>query len=104
MGRHADVADQAGNVLLDAGNRSSPMSMVQVNQDGAPSVGNDASASWSVASPTWLHPSEVVTLSVPLGDANGLQDLARVTVDLDLERNDALLVEWTAEALSLIHI
>lgn len=93
-----DVADQAGNVLLDAGNRSSPMSMVQVNQDGAPSVGNDASASWSVASPTWLHPSEVVTLSVPLGDANGLQDLARVTVDLDLERNDALVVEWTAEA------
>ena len=93
-----DVADQAGNVLRDVGNRSSPMSMVQVNQDGAPSVGNDASASWSVASPTWLHPSEVVTLSVPLGDANGLQDLARVTVDLDLERNDALVVEWTAEA------
>ena len=42
--------------------------------------------------------SEVVTLSVPLGDANGLQDLARVTVDLDLERSDALVVEWTAEA------
>ena len=93
-----DMADQAGNVLQGAGNISSPMSMVQVNQDGAPSVGNDASASWSVASPTWLHPSEVVTLSVPLGDANGLQDLARVTVDLDLERNDALVVEWTAEA------
>ena len=93
-----DVADQAGNVLLDVGNLSSPMSMVQVNQDGAPSVGNDASASWSVPSPAWLHPSEVITLSVPLGDANGLQDLARVTVDLDLERNDALVVEWTAEA------
>lgn len=93
-----DIADQAGNVLLDAGNLSAPMSMVQVNQDAAPSVGNDASASWSVASPAWLHPSEVVTLSVPLGDGNGLQDLARVTVDLDLERNDDLVVEWTAEA------
>ena len=91
-----DIADQAGNVLLDAGNLSAPMSIVQVNQDAAPSVGNDASASWSVASPAWLHPSEVVTLSVPLGDGNGLQDVDRVTVDLDLERNDGLVIDWSA--------
>lgn len=91
------IADQAGNVLLDAGNRSVPMSIVQVRSDAAPSVGDDASASWSVPSPAWLHPSEVVTLSVPLGDGNGLQDLAVVTVDLDLERNDGLVIEWTDE-------
>lgn len=91
------IADQAGNVLLDVGNRSSPMSIVQVNSDAAPSVGNDASASWSVSSPAWLHPSETVTLSVPLGDGNGLQDLAEVTIDLDLERDDGLVVTWTAE-------
>mgnify|MGYP001180250194 CR=1 FL=1 len=92
-----DIADQAGNVLLDAGNRTMPMSIVQVNQDAAPVVGDDASAFWSVPSPAWLHPSELVTLSVPLGDGNGLQDLAKVIVDLDLDRDDGLLIEWSTE-------
>ena len=91
-----DIADRAGNVLRDAGNLSAPMSIVQVNQDAAPSVGNDASASWSVASPAWLHPSEVVTLSVPFGDAKWAARCACVTVDLDLERNDGLVIDWSA--------
>lgn len=89
------LADPAGNPLEGAGNLTHPMTVVQVAADAAPSTGSASTATWSTPSPTWLHPDEHVVLSVPVGDANGVGDIASVLVDLDLEKDDDLKIRWT---------
>ena len=89
------IADAAGHPLLGVGNATEPMSIVQVSADTAPTSGDLSSASWSVEAPVWLHPDERVSLYVPLGDDNGVSDIASVVVDLDLDVDDALSLRWT---------
>jgi hypothetical protein len=89
------VADAAGHRLLGVGNATHPMSIVQVSADAAPTSGDPSVAGWSVGSPAWLHPDERAVLTVPLGDANGVSDIASVVVDLDLNTQNDLTVRWT---------
>lgn len=90
-----EVADSAGNPMLNSGDLSTPLFNLQIDNDGAPQLGSNP-PSWHIDGDVWLHPGEDNMLSVPVWDMNGVSDIATVEIDLASNHNTPVLVQWNA--------
>ncbi len=89
-----EVADSAGHVMEDGGSASSPMFHVQLNTNGAPSLGA-TSLGWpnGIQEP-WFHPGEVNQIRVPVWEQNGIFDLAEMELELASNTAQPSTVLW----------
>ena len=88
-----DVADSAGNLLLDSGNISSPLFNLLVSSDGSPQLGY-SELSWAFGDLPWLHPGENISLDIPLWDKNGITDITEIELDLSVNQPDSSTIFW----------
>ncbi len=91
-----DVADSAGNVMLNSGSMESALFNVQVNNDGSPQLGTSP-AYWGHGDSVWIHPGDSNTLYLPLLDLNGITDITDIEVDLAGNQNEAVHFKWESE-------
>lgn len=91
-----DVADSAGNIMLNSGSMTTPLFNIQVNNDGSPQLGTSP-ASWGHGDSVWLHPGEANVLHLPLLDLNGITDIAHIELDLAGNQNDPVVLKWDSE-------
>ena len=89
-----EVADSAGHIMEDGGSRSAPMFHVQLNTNGAPSLGASSLAWPDGAVSPWLHPHENYEIRVPVWEQNGIYDLAEVHVELAANTRQPALIQW----------
>ena len=89
-----EVADSAGHVMEGGGSFAEPMFHVQLNSNGAPSLGA-SSLSWpdGRVSP-WLHPHETYEIRVPVWEPNGIFDLAEIHLDLATNTAQPAPIQW----------
>lgn len=88
-----DVADSAGHTMPLGGELNEPLFHVQINTNGAPSLGATP-MTWATGSLPWLHPGEVNTISVPVWEQNGIFDLAQVDLSLAANTPSPTLISW----------
>jgi len=89
-----EIADSAGHVMESGGSFSEPMFHVQLNTNGAPSLGA-SSLAWPDGSETpWLHPNEAYEIRVPVWEQNGIFDLAEVALELAANTQHPAKIEW----------
>ena len=91
-----DVADSAGNVMLNSGSFDSPLFNVQVNNDGSPQLGT-SSAYWGHGDSVWIHPGESNIMHLPLLDLNGISDITHIAVNLAGNQIDPVEFNWNSE-------
>jgi len=89
-----EVADSAGHLMEGGGSLSEPMFHVQLNANGAPSLGA-SSLGWpnGLESP-WLHPHEWYEIRVPVWEQNGIFDLAEVELQLAANTPNPAVIQW----------
>jgi hypothetical protein len=89
-----EVADSAGHIMEGGGSLSEPMFHVQLNANGAPSLGA-SSLGWSngVESP-WFHPHEWYEIRVPVWEQNGIFDLAEIELQLAANTPNPAVIQW----------
>ena len=89
-----EVADSAGHLMEGGGSLSEPMFHVQLNANGAPSLGA-SSLGWSdgVESP-WFHPHEWYEIRVPVWEQNGIFDLAEIELQLAANTPNPAVIQW----------
>ena len=100
-----EVADPAGNMMLESGTFEQPLFNVQINNDGSPQLGS-APASWNIGDSTWIHPGESNMLHLPLWDLNGISDISHIELNLAGNQNEPVLLKWnaTTEQCTSTHI
>lgn len=89
-----EIADSAGHVMPDAGSPSSPMFHVQLNSNGAPSLGATSLGWPNGETQPWFHPGEENQIRVPVWEQNGIFDLAEVHLALASNKAQPALVSW----------
>ena len=89
-----EIADSAGHVMEGGGSFAEPMFHVQLNANGAPSLGA-SSLEWSDGriSP-WFHPHESYEIRVPVWEPNGIFDLAEIELDLATNTAHPAPIHW----------
>ena len=89
-----EVADSAGHVMEGGGSFAEPMFHVQMNANGAPSLGA-SSLGWSDGrvSP-WFHPHDSYEIRVPVWEPNGIFDLAEIELDLATNTAHPAPIHW----------
>jgi len=89
-----EVADSAGHVMEGGGSFAEPMFHVQMNANGAPSLGA-SSLGWSDGrvSP-WFHPHDTYEIRVPVWEPNGIFDLAEIELDLATNTAHPAPIHW----------
>ena len=89
-----EIADSAGHIMADGGSISQPMFNVQLNTNGAPSLGA-TSLGWNdgQVSP-WLHPQETYELRVPVWEQNGINDLSEIVLELAANTAQPAAIHW----------
>jgi hypothetical protein len=90
------IADTAGNLLINSGNSSSPLFHLQISNDGSPQLGYDP-LDWGLGPDTWLHPGELVTLEIPIWDKNGVTDINYIEFDLSSNQPDDSTIIWSRD-------
>ena len=77
-----EIADSAGHIMEGGGSLAEPLFHVQLNANGAPSLGA-SSLGWAggVESP-WFHPNEWYEIRVPVWEQNGIYDLAEILLNI----------------------
>ena len=88
-----EVADSAGHLMPLSGDFNEPLFHVQINNNGAPSLGATP-MTWPNGSLPWLHPVEQHTISVPVWEQNGIFDLAQVELELAFNTPSPALITW----------
>ncbi|MED5308906.1 MAG: hypothetical protein VYA95_06105, partial [Candidatus Thermoplasmatota archaeon] len=91
-----EVADSAGNMLVDSGNISSPLFNLLISSDGSPQLGY-SDISWDYGYLPWLHPGEDITLSIPVWDKNGVTDITDIELDLSINQPDSSSILWNRQ-------
>ena len=89
-----EIADSAGHIMEGGGSLSEPMFHVQLNANGAPSLGA-SSLGWAggVDSP-WFHPHEWYEIRVPVWEQNGIFDLAEIDLQLAANTPNPAVIQW----------
>ena len=89
-----EVADSAGHLMEGGGSLAEPMFHVQLNANGAPSLGA-SSLGWpgGLESP-WLHPHEWYEIRVPVWEQNGIFDLAEIELQLAANTLNPAVIQW----------
>lgn len=90
------VADSAGNLLVNSGNSTSPLFNLQISNDGSPQLGYDP-LDWGLGPDTWLHPGEMITLEIPIWDKNGVTDINHIEFDLSSNQPDDSTIIWSRD-------
>jgi len=88
-----EVGDSAGHLMPDAGSFDTPLFHVQINNNGAPSLGASPMR-WDGGTLPWLHPGESHTISVPVWEQNGIFDLAEVDLALASNTPTPTVLSW----------
>jgi hypothetical protein len=94
-----EIADSAGNLLVNSGNFSSPLFHLQISNDGSPQLGYDP-LDWGLGPDTWLHPGEQITLELPIWDKNGVTDINHIEFDLSSNQPDDSTIIWSRDGNS----
>ena len=89
-----EIADSAGHLMEDGGSPSSPMFHVQLNSNGAPSLGATSLGWPNGQSAPWFHPGEENQIRVPVWEQNGIFDLAEIELDLASNTAQSSVVTW----------
>ena len=92
-----EVADSAGNMLVDSGNLSQPLFNLLISSDGSPQLGY-SELSWEYGYLPWLHPGEDITLTIPVWDKNGITDITDIEVDLSVNQPDSSSIYWNRQS------
>ena len=89
-----EVADSAGHVMEGGGSMTEPMFHVQLNTNGAPSLGASY-LGWAngEASP-WFHPHEWYEIRIPVWEQNGIYDLAEIELKLAANTPNHATILW----------
>ena len=89
-----EIADSAGHIMEGGGSLAEPMFHVQLNANGAPSLGA-SSLGWAggVESP-WFHPNEWYEIRVPVWEQNGIFDLAEIELQLASNTPNPAVIQW----------
>jgi hypothetical protein len=89
-----EVADSAGHVMEDGGSLEAPMFHVQLNTNGAPSLGATTLGWPDGQDHPWFHPGELNQIRVPVWEQNGIFDLAEIRLDLASNTARSSEVHW----------
>jgi hypothetical protein len=89
-----EIADSAGHVMEGGGSFAEPMFHVQLNANGAPSLGA-SSLGWSDdrVSP-WLHPHETYEIRIPVWEPNGIFDISEIELNLATNTAHPAPIQW----------
>ena len=88
------VADSAGHIMEDGGSMSQPMFNVQLNENGAPSLGATSLGWANGESNPWLHPHETYEMRVPVFEQNGIYDLSDIVLELAVNTAQPAAIHW----------
>jgi hypothetical protein len=88
------IADSAGYVMQGGGNPSNPMFHVQLNSNGAPSLGATTLGWPDGKQNPWFHPGEKNQISVPVWEQNGIFDLEEINLALASNTVHPSVVSW----------
>jgi len=88
-----EVADSAGHIMPLSGDFGEPLFHVQINTNGAPSLGATPMV-WENGTLPWLHPGETHTISIPVWEQNGIYDLAEIELALASNTPSPSLITW----------
>ena len=88
-----EVADSAGHLMAESGSYSSPLFHVQINDNGAPSLGA-ASVGWEQGLNPWIHPGESNRIQVPIWEKNGIFDISEINLSLASNTPYPATVSW----------
>ena len=89
-----EIADSAGHLMEGGGSLSEPMFHVQLNANGAPSLGASSLGWPSGLQSPWLHPHEWYEIRVPVWEQNGIFDLAEVELQLAANTPNPAVIQW----------
>ncbi|MEC7261799.1 MAG: hypothetical protein VXV71_05145, partial [Candidatus Thermoplasmatota archaeon] len=92
-----NVADGAGNVMIEGGGMNTPLFNLQIRSDGTPSLGTEYDLIWGQYGDGWLHPGEANLLQIPVWDKNGVTDIESIELNLGSTESDSAIIYWTAE-------
>ena len=89
-----EIADSAGHVMADGGSATTPMFHVQLNNNGAPSLGATSLGWPNGEQAPWFHPGEQNQIRVPVWEQNGIFDLAEIQLALAGNKVQSSTVAW----------
>ena len=92
-----NVADGAGNQMIEGGSITTPLFNIQIRSDGTPALGTEYDLMWGQYGDGWLHPGESQLLQIPLWDRNGVTDIASIELDIGSTDLDSAIIYWFAE-------
>ena len=92
-----NVADGAGNQMIEGGSITTPLFNIQIRSDGTPALGTEYELMWGQYGDGWLHPGESQLLQIPLWDRNGVTDIASIELDIGSTDLDSAIIYWFAE-------
>ena len=88
------IADSAGYVMQGGGSPSNPMFHVQLNSNGAPSLGATTLGWPDGKRNPWFHPGEQNQIRVPVWEQNGIFDLEDIKLALASNAVQPSVVSW----------
>ena len=89
-----EVGDSAGHRMADSGDMSTPLFNVQINEDGAPSLGASTLAWPNGEEEPWIHPDEWNTIQIPIWERNGIYDLSEIHLALAFNTPYPSVISW----------
>jgi len=88
-----EIADPAGNVLINSGSYQEPLFNVQLRSDGAPSLGSNVN-DWGLGENVWIHPGESNIIEVSIWDGNGVSDISEINLALSGNTLESVEIIW----------
>ena len=88
-----EIADPAGNVLINSGSYQEPLFNVQLRSDGAPSLGSNVN-DWGLGENVWVHPGESNIIEVSIWDGNGVSDISEINLALSGNTLESVEIIW----------
>jgi hypothetical protein len=95
-----EIADSAGHVMEGGGTLLDPMFHVQLNSNGAPSLGATSLGWPDGARNPWFHPGETNQIRVPVWEQNSIYDLAEIHLALASNTAQPSVVTWNQSTQS----
>ena len=89
-----EIADSAGHVMEGGGSLSDPMFHVQLNSNGAPSLGATTLGWPNGERNPWFHPGERNQIRVPVWEQNSIYDLAEIDLALASNTAQPSVISW----------
>lgn len=89
-----EIGDSAGHRMADSGDINAPLFHVQLNENGAPSLGASSLAWPNGEDEPWIHPDELTTIQIPIWERNGIYDLSEIHLALAFNTPYPSVISW----------